>query len=367
MTMPEIPDDPNIERWRSIYDSKVLDPIPDALSIRVAMRHYLFDKDMTPYMDFTGGGGVMPLGHGHEMVRKSIQELAKNMYQTAPFGEHIHGIHMEYLSWLGKHFNPEWRFQFFTSESTARSLVPTVMNVGEHDVRWINGEPPESLSWTSEGETPKVVVVSPINPTTYRALSSESMKWIFAQRDRGAKIVWDETVAGMGWRGHSVFNTPFYADAVILGGALGGGLPLAAIGGTDQLKRVSPGRLSGSAFAYTAGLHTLRQLMVITSNSDIAAVSERLLDEIIRIQKLFPKDLHDEVLGEGLLRSLRFRNGKLATEFVNECRKGGALLGHSGPHVRITVPLVCQLGDIDELASIMTEALMKVREKNDGQ
>lgn len=360
----------NINQWKKTYSELVAHPEEDPLTLIAARRQYVIDDTRTPYMDFTGGAGCMPLGHGHEVVGQAIAELGKFFYQTGPWGAQVHGVEMEYLHLLGQHFDSQFKWVFLSSENEAWTIVPSMLGLLPSEVFRVNYGAPRSIETlrlsVATGQS-KAVVVSPVNEDTYGTINAAVLHEIIQMRsDHGIRIIWDETVAGMGWRGTSVFNTPFYADGVVLGGALGGGIPLSAVAMRDP---GSPGalntRLWGSAMAFTAGLHTLRQVMVLSANTDATGLVERLDDELSRLQELFPKDVA-RVLGEGLLRTLEFHTDTMAKEFVVQCRADGVLLAKHDRFVRIAVPLVCGLQDVDELISVLTESMMKVRERHGG-
>ena len=344
--------------WRETYAERAQHGAWHRAPLLVGARgHYLMEEGSDrPMRDFTGGNGIMPLGHGHQQVGDSIVEMAKYFYQTGPWAREINGVEMEYLKWLSNHFRDVWRFQFFSCENEALRCVPEAIGVPEERVAWLNREPPVGMRRASAfGSESRAVVICPINPVTHEKIDAETLEDV-SRRHR--KIVWDETVTGMGWSGVSPFQTPYYSDAVVLGGALGGGIPLGAIGGAAT-RPVQGDRTGGSALAFTAGLHVLRQVMVLTSNSDAAAVIERLDDELDRLASLYSAAVRG-VTGMGLLRGLRFQDDTMVNEFLGHCRDLGLLLDGSGKYVRIAVPLVCGLQDVDDLVNLVGKALERV-------
>lgn len=351
-----------IDAWKHTYRERTVDPQSDHLLVLGARQQFLMLETKEPCRDYTGGGGVMPLGHGHPQVSESIQELVKYFYQTGPFT--LQGIQMEFLQWIGKHFHRDWRYQFCASENDALYGVADAFGVRQEEVEWINRQPPhwEMDTWDdSVSKRPSVIVVAPINPETYETLSKQDLEYAIGyEADSRVKIIWDETVLGMGWRGTTVFNTPFWADGVVLGGAVGGGIPLGVIGGADQSPLTGQGRLAGSGIGITAGLHTLRQLMVKTAHSDTTALVERLEDKLVQLHS--ENKMITQHTGEGLLRAIRLPNDKIAREFVSQCRKEGALFAIDGQYVKISMPLVCQLQDVDEMFAIITKAIREVQE-----
>lgn len=351
--------------WYDIYARKTVAPVEDPLLIVGAKQFFLMAEDKTPIRDLTGGGGAMPLGHAQDLVGDALFGTVKYFYQGGPHT--LHGLQMEYLGWLSKHFPADYRYQFFSSETEALRAVPDALGVEPIAVTWINRDAPRHLDqWRhftdvlathQHAEKPEVAVVAPINPDTFEPLSTEALKEVVSLRDAGIKIVWDETVLGMGWRRSTVFDTPHYADAVVLGGGLGGGLPLGAIGGRELCAAPSD-RLAGSALAYTAGLHTLRLAMVSTAGADAPHIVDHLVDKLEELTDRYDHDF--ETGGEGLLRYLRFKSDRIAGEVVRAGRKNGLLMAHHGEYVRLAFSVICELRDVDGLVGLLDGALKGV-------
>ena len=106
----------------------------------------------------------------------------------------------------------------------------------------------------------------------------------------GALVILDEVMTGFrvssaGWWGKYMRGSGYTPDLFAFGKVIGGGFPLAAVGGRatvmDQLAPVGPvyqaGTLSGNPVATSAGLETLRQLTPETY-AHLDAVAERAGD-----------------------------------------------------------------------------------------
>jgi glutamate-1-semialdehyde 2,1-aminomutase len=107
----------------------------------------------------------------------------------------------------------------------------------------------------------------------------------------GALLIFDEVVTGfrVGWAGaQGMFGV--YPDLTVLGKVIGGGMPIGAYGGREDLMRhVAPdgpvyqaGTLSGNPISVAAGLATLRELQTPGTyeqlNRTSAAIAEGLAD-----------------------------------------------------------------------------------------
>lgn len=359
-------------------------PIPEPIKSAVQQYSFAFDSE-DPYLDFTGGGGVMPLGHADPYVADAIKTAAGGAYMLGPADEYQLPIHSAYQDRLLRHFPEDFYLQFFGSESDAlwaavetvrdlqasrghilvvnRYRVPFGMMPGIHRTYNADAYPIQEYGG---------ILVSPIDPDTHRQVSPELLSSVLTlSREKKIPIIWDETVTGFGWAG-KIFTCPDYADYVVLGGALGGGLPLAALGGRELLQQwETEGRantFSGSALAYAAGDRTLRRLeeeIFVDGPSEVLHDSlDRLEGELDGLCRQFPDDLRG-LHGSGMLRGIVFRREEFARRVQEQSREDGLLVARSGSVVRVSVPLIVTPEDVVEAVGILFESIMKVRESDE--
>lgn len=383
-----------VEKWRNTFDARVFGAVENPFHLAGVLNQYVFDNHERPYLDFSAAHATMPLGQGYPLVGEGITELVKFFYQTAPYGQHIHGVQMEFIEAISGYFHPGDKFLFTTSETealhTAVEMVrqqsertaPRVLAINRtslpiglnHNVAlpWKTMSASAVLNRIEEDDLDGFLV-SPFNPDTYEVIAADVLQAVVEQAElRSLPIIWDETVAGMGWMS-GMFNIPDYAEYTVLGGALGGGLPLAAVVGRNLVKvlehEVSVNRLSGSSLAFAAGLHTYRGVMHLKrlkGQSDLVAALD---DELVKLQRQFPEVVKG-LTGESLLRGVVFKDPDFTRQFVQQCREDGILLmspPSGGRVVRIAAPMVCSLPDIEEFAGVMLAAIMKVRASDDGR
>jgi len=348
--------------WRETEQERVYPERKDRPLFVHGLMKYLFDDEEMPYLDFVAGNATLPLGHSFPGTTSSIGDASKTFFSTGGWGEYAHGEQMEYLHWLERHFTEGTRFLFTESENDA---IRAAVDMVGGKVRFVNRRNlPFGVRSSLDAES---LFVYPIDPDTFEVLPDEKLREVWEEHERGALIIWDASVPSFGWNG-DLFRFPDYADYIVLGGALGGGLPLGAVAGTALVSSAKlqgrRGAFAGNSLAFAAGRMTYHGVNKALERGDYVYLAEKIEHELEQLVKQFPND-YLELTGIGLLRGLVCRSVKFATDVRNRCRVNGALLGGSGNVIRVVVPLAYQKEDLEELASILLESTMEVRELDD--
>jgi 4-aminobutyrate aminotransferase len=187
----------------------------------------------------------------------------------------------------------------------------------------------------------------------------------------GIYLVMDEVKVGMGRTGR-MFSYEHFGiepDFVLLGKALGAGMPLSAVIGPPEVLDVGPGlalyTISGNATSCAAALAGLDVL----ERDDLVARAELvgayLLD---RLSSLFRHERVGDVRGKGLIcgvdlvqdRQNKEPNQPLAAKVVYRAWELGLILFYAGTFgnvLEITPPLILGEAEIDEGVAILDQAL----------
>lgn len=374
------------ESWRTIEAERVYPTVDDRLLLTSAILKYVFDDDEAPYLDFDAGYATLPLGHGNPYVRVAIEETTKTFARTGGWGTTVHGAQMEYLHHLAPLFKDGHRFLFTESENaavrTAIRLVrrrtpgwPIMVLNRQHLPDGLHGVVTHPLFPTAEtvwGERDKIAgfYVCPYDPDTFEVID-EKVLWAAVEvaDKHDLPIVWDASVDSFGWNG-DLFRVPDYATLTVLGGALGGGLPLGAVvGHPDHLGVIETGRaaaFSGNSMAFSAGASVLEQVRRKLNGGEQGYFSEKLDHELSQLCAQFPK-AYTGTTGVGTIRGLRCASEQFAADLVREVRKAGIMLSRSGTVIRVVVPLVYLREDIEELAAVLLDATLKLKAGEGGQ
>lgn len=195
-------------------------------------------------------------------------------------------------------------------------------------------------------------------------------------RREGILLAIDEVKVGMGRTGewaahHAAGVTP---DLVVLGKALGGGLPLSAIVGPAEILDVEPSLVlfttAGNALSCAAGLAAIRSTEDGTLLGNARRVGEHLSAGLRRLAERH--DLVGDVRGRGLVigvelvedRGARTPAASAAAKVCFRAAELGLAVFFVGMHsnvLEITPPLCLAEAQADEGVAILDRALADVR------
>lgn len=310
---------PRRESQLAVLAGSVSDPLPVGRTDLL----YLWDEYGAEYLDFAA---VMhPFGHRYLPLRNLIVEHIRYYGWTAPPGRHLLRwpvLLAERLSaaFTGADEEP-WQVLFCEGQrdAVAQALVlasagrdgePLVLRSGNGPVRRDAesdnkpNETLESVNWSQVSVLLVELVDRSYAPVPFLR------EWMVAARDAGVPVVFDESVTGFGRTGAmwAQEHVGLVADMTVLGGPVGGGLPLGAV--------VAPARFfppsmdmsphAGHPWACAAGfvvMDTLNPAM-LTHAGDCGREIANVLGEVC---EQFPERLAGHH-GVGLLRGLRFRD-----------------------------------------------------------
>ncbi len=161
---------------------------------------YLWDHRGNKYLDFMGGGGTTVLGYANVQVDASVSEA---LHRGASLSLPTHH-EVEAAEKLKELFPFVDCFKFFTSERAACDYVGGILTL-------------QQKTW-----------VAP-STLTHQELQARRD----AETAAGNLLVYDEVASGLRYPKFSVAGyTGIHPDLIVLGGALGAGFPLAAVGGS---------------------------------------------------------------------------------------------------------------------------------------
>lgn len=242
-------------------------PAPMALEITRAENCILYDKEGKEYLDLIGGINVANIGHRHPAVVSAIQSQLEAYLHIMVYGEFVESPQVRYAQLLTEHFPASLDSVYFTNSGAeavegAMKLAKRVTNRAEiiackqayhgstqgalslfGEEHWRNAFRPllpgvshvdfNSREWLSEiTEQTACVVLETVQGEAGVRVPDKS--WLKAVRNRctetGALLVLDEIQAGFGRTGKlwAFEHFDVVPDILLLGKALGGGMPLGA-------------------------------------------------------------------------------------------------------------------------------------------
>lgn len=332
---------------------------PLALDIVKAQGNYLYDRTGKAYLDLIGGISVCNVGHTHPKVVAAIQKQAASYLHVMVYGELIQSPQVDYASQLAQLLPAPLSAVYFTnsgSEATegaiklARRVTGKVEIVAAHksyhgstlgalsvmgDEYWRNAFRP-LMPGVWHHDYNSEAFLNAINEKTacviIEAVQAESgvhmpdKEWMQALRKKcsalGALLIVDEIQTGFGRTGKmwGFEHSDIIPDIVLLGKALGGGMPLGAfVASKEHMQQLTNNPVLGHITTF--GGHP------VSCAAGIAALEvlkeEQLIEQIEEKSKLFVEALHHEkikqVRSKGLLIAIELESSDLVLASIQGC------------------------------------------------
>lgn len=380
-------------------------PAPLGLEIARAEGHYLYDPAGKAYLDLISGISVSSLGHNHPRIVKRIKNQADRFLHTMVYGETVQAPSSELGARLASVLPPALSMSFFTNSGSeavegamklAKRCTGRSGFVAQKDAYHGSTQGPLSLmshEYYNQKYHPLLPGVRFINQNDTAAierLPEEGVAAIFVelvQAERGSKVsnreyiqalraycdrtqsllVFDEIQTGIGRTG-TLFCFEQYGvipDVLLLGKALGGGLPIGAfITKPELMLQLSDkpilGHLStfgGNALVCAAADEALSIVIEELLNFQVQEKSNRFKNQLVhsRIK---------EVRGLGLLLAVQ-------VESTEQCMAAiRYLLEHEGIFsdwflyepscLRLAPPLSITFEEIDRACASILRAMNHV-------
>ena len=372
---------------------------PLALEIVKADGCIITDAAGKEYIDLIGGISVANTGHRHPAVIAAIKEQADAYLHVMVYGEFVENPQVQYARMLTKHLPEKLNSVYFTNSgaeavegamklakrvtgrteivafnysyhgstqgalsiigseywrSQFRPLLP-----GIHHIRYGNVEDLEMITQ----QTAAVFVETVQAEAGIIAPSKEWLQALAAKcSDAGALLVMDEIQAGFGRTGKTWGFEHFdlVPDMLLLGKALGGGLPLGAfIANRSLMNQLSENPVLGHITTFgghplccAAGLAAFKVLL-----------EEDLAGAVAAKTKMFLKALHHphirQVRSFGLWMAIEFRDFETCKKVIDNCIENGVLTDwflFGSNCLRISPPLTISEDEIDKSCRVILAA-----------
>lgn len=340
-------------------------PYPIALDITGAEGCHLITRDGRRYLDLVAGLAVNNVGHGRPEVIAAIKEQAERYLHVIPYGEFIQEPQVRFAERLASVLPPQLDCTYFVNSGTeaneaalklAKRATGRTHIVACHrsyhgsthgslsitgneekryrnrpllpDVDLISFNVPDELARITERTA--AVVVEPIQGDAGVRVPDDA--WMQALRARctevGAMLVFDEVQTGFGRTGQlfAFMHFGVVPDILVLGKALGGGLPMGAFVSTRERMHLFThdpvlGHITtfgGHPLPCAAGLAALEVML-----------AEQLPANAERMGRLFKELLQHpaivEVRGKGLMLAVDLGDAAKVQHVVHRCLSDGVL------------------------------------------
>jgi acetylornithine/N-succinyldiaminopimelate aminotransferase len=375
-------------------------PSPLGLEIIKAEGSYLFDAAGNSYLDLIGGISVCNTGHRHPEVVAAIKKQADEYLHVLVYGELIQSPQVQFATLLAQHLPASLNCVYFTNSGAeavegamklAKRLTNRTQIIAFKDSYhgstqgalsimgnefWRNPFRPllpdvlhlefnsfKSLEFISEKTA--CVIAEPVQAE--KGVYPSTSDWIQALRkkcsDSGTLFILDEIQTGFGRTG-TLWCFQQYdviPDILLLGKALGGGMPLGAFIADKKLmwslaENPSLGHITtfgGHPICCAAGLASMK---VLLENDYINQVSEK--------EKLFKRLLNHSKIralrSAGLLIALEFDSFETNQGVINRSLARGMLSDwflFAPACMRIAPPLIISEEQIKAACGIIGHAI----------
>ncbi len=375
-------------------------PAPIALEIVRAEGLFLFDVSGKKYIDAIGGISVCNTGHRHPEVVRAIRDQAERFLHVLVYGELIQSPQVEYALMLARHLPVALQSVYFTNSGTeategAMKLAKRVTGRSEiagfknsyhgstqgalslmGDEYWRNAFRPllpgiSHLEFNRledlERITEKTACVIAETVQAENGVIKPTGEWMQALRkkcnDTGALLILDEIQTGFGRTG-TLWGFEQYGivpDILLLGKALGGGLPLGAFISSKSLMdsfTLQPvlGHITtfgGHPLSCAAGLAAMN---VLIGGNLVTGVTEKEK----HFQRLLQHPSIKSVRTAGLLIAVEFEDFASNKRIIDACITAGLLTDwflFASNCLRIAPPLTISLSEIEEICRIVLQCI----------
>jgi len=375
-------------------------PAPAGLGIASAAGSYLYDFDGKAYLDLIGGISVCNVGHCHPRVVQAVKDQADRYLHVMVYGETVQSPQVQYAQLLCAHLPAPLDCVYFTNsgaEATegALKLARRVTgrtdiiscNSGYHgstlgalsvmgDEYWRQAFRPllpgvwrydynsEALIAAVGGQTACVIVET---VQAEAGVVAPEGAWLSRLRDRcsetGALLIIDEIQCGFGRTGR-LWGFEHYGvtpDILLLGKALGGGMPLGAfVAARAHMQAFTADPVLGHITTFgghpvscAAGMAAFRVLLE-EKLAEAVPAKEALFRELLRHPAI------KEVRSKGLLIAVDLADAAAVQQALQRCMARGVFSDwflFAPGCIRIAPPLTITTEEIKEGCDILCACL----------
>jgi len=379
---------------------------PLALEIVKAQGMYMWDADGKRILDLIAGISVCNVGHCHPQVVKAIQEQAQQYMHLLVYGELVQSPQVAYARLLTSHLPASLNSVYFTNSGaeavegamklakryTGRTEIIAFKNsyhgstqgalsiIGHEsmrnayrpllpDIQHLEYNTRSSLDHITE-RTACVIAETVQGEAGVRVPQQE---WLHALREKctqtGTLLVLDEIQCGLGRNGTLWAFEQFgiVPDILLLGKALGGGMPLGAfIANRDIMWSLTNNPVLGHITTF--GGHPVNCAAGMAGMQ--ALLEEDLISTVKEKEQLFHQYLQHPAIKSirslGLMMALELENFPINKAVIDHCIAKGLLTDwflFAPECLRIAPPLIITPQQIKESCDIILEALNAVTSK----
>jgi acetylornithine/N-succinyldiaminopimelate aminotransferase len=378
-------------------------PEPIGLEITRASGIYQYDSSGKEYIDLISGFSVANIGHSHPKVVEAVQKQAAEYMHLIVYGEFIEAPQVAYAKLLTDHLPQKLNSVYFTNSGTeategAMKLAKRItgrskiiaFNKSYHgstqgalslmgdeyfrnafrpllpDIHHFNYNSKEVIDAMNENTA--CIILETIQAES--GVTNPSAEWLRSIRVKcnktGTLLILDEIQAGFGRTGSLWAFQQFDAvpDILLLGKALGGGMPLGAfIADRTLMQALTHDPLLGHITTFgghpvscAAGKAAL-EVLLHGNFIDMVKRKEKILLDCLQHKKIINLNV------AGLWASLEFDSFETNKKVIHRCIEKGLITDWFlfAPNcMRIAPPLIITEVDLKKACLLVIEAINEV-------
>jgi len=371
------------------------------LEVHSAHGCYIEDTEGHRYLDLISGISVASLGHGNEKVVEAVRHQAGRYMHTMVYGEHVQTPQVHLAERLISLLGPGFETVYFVnsgSEAIEAAIKLAKRRTGRFHIgsfrQSYHGSTHAAMAamhdaYYTDAFAPLVPGFVPLDYNNFDCLERIDHRcaavlieplqaeagcrtpvpgFLQALRDRctevGALLVFDEIQTGMGRTG-SLFafqREAVVPDLIVLAKALGAGMPLGAVAGSEEGFSVLKDRpvlghittFGGHPVSCAAALAGLEVLMESNWISEVADKEARFRERLSSIPGV------SGINGRGLMLAIGLESPERVLRVVASARSKGVLVDwflHQPSALRIAPPLPISEDEIEGACALLSAAL----------
>jgi len=371
-------------------------PAPLALHITDAKGSYLLDADGKSYLDLIGGISVCNVGHGRTEIIEAVKKQAESYMHIMVYGELIQSPQVEYASLLAANLPSQLDCVYFTNsgaEATEGAIKLARRVTGRTDIiacnksyhgnttgalavmgdeYWRNAFRPlmpgvNHYDFNSQelidniDEQVACVILETIQAEA--GVIEPQNDWLKKVKEKcaekGALLILDEIQCGFGRTGKRWGFEHFdvVPDILLLGKALGGGMPLGAfISSFDNMQTLASNPVLGHITTF--GGHPV--CCAAGKAGFELLLKEQIVEGVEAKEQLFISLLHHPkikaVRSKGLLMAVQLEDSESVLQTLNKCLEQGLFSDwflFAPDCIRIAPPLTISEDEIRKACDIL--------------
>lgn len=393
----------SIPSQKALFLSKLAqtNDIPLMLEIASASGAKIIDTAGKEYIDLISGISVSTLGHNHPAIKKAIKEQVDKHLHVMVYGEFVQSIQVDYANWISAHLPSGLDTVYFTNSGTeategamklakritGRSKIMSFKNAyhgstqgalsiagGEWlksayrpllpDVEQINYNGFSNL--TKINEHVACVVMEPLQAEAGTVVAEEGFLEAVRKRcsEVGALLVFDEIQTGFGRTGAFFACTKYGVtpDIILLGKALGGGMPLGAfVSSQEKMAAFKSNPVLGHITTF--GGHPVSCAAGMAMAQELE--NSNLLKRVPEIETRFKNGIKGaQVNGGGLLMSVELNNFSEVEQLVKYCIANGVITDwflFNENSIRVSPPMIISNEELDTAIEVINNGISKIK------